>query len=103
MRAAVLSVGSEILRGDILDTNAPYLARELSVLGFQVVGIRAAGDDLALLSGAVRDALNSAEVLLITGGLGPTEDDLTRDAVAQVVGEDMTLDSSLMEQIERRF
>ncbi len=103
MRAAVLSVGSEILRGDIVDTNAPFLARELSELGFEVVSTRAAGDELALLAGAVRQSLDAADVLLLTGGLGPTDDDLTRDAIAQVFGEEMTIDPGLMEEIERRF
>jgi nicotinamide-nucleotide amidase len=103
MRAAVLSVGSEILRGDILDTNAPFLARDLSELGFEVVAIRAAGDDLTLLTEAVRQSLQSADLLLLTGGLGPTEDDLTRDAVAQAFGEEMTVDPRLVEEIERRF
>jgi nicotinamide-nucleotide amidase len=103
MRAAVLSVGSEILRGDILDTNAPFLAHELSELGFEVVSIHAAGDDLELLTDAVHAALDQADVLLVTGGLGPNEDDLTRDAVARVFEEDMSFDPALMEAIERRF
>lgn len=103
MRAAVLSVGSEILRGDIVDTNAPFLARELSELGFEVVSIRAVGDDLPLLSHAVRQSLRDADVLLLTGGLGPTDDDLTRDAIAQVLDEEMTVDPGLMAEIEQRF
>lgn len=103
MRAAVLSVGSEILRGDIVDTNAPYLARELSELGFEMAGIRAAGDELEALTEAVRQSLHDADVLLLSGGLGPTEDDLTRDAVARVFGEEITEDPGLMHEIERRF
>lgn len=103
MRAAVLSVGSEILRGDIVDTNAPYLSRELSELGFHVVSIRAAGDDLTLLTHAIRQSLDETDVLLLTGGLGPTDDDLTRDAIAQVFGEEMIIHPGLMREIEQRF
>lgn len=103
MRAAVLSVGSEILRGDIVDTNAPYLARELSELGFEVTGIRAAGDDLGSLTEAVRQSLDDADVLLLSGGLGPTEDDLTRGALARVFGEEVSEDPELMREIEHRF
>jgi nicotinamide-nucleotide amidase len=103
MRAAILSVGSEILRGDIVDTNAAYLARELSELGFDVVGTLAAGDDLARLTDAVTCSLEAADVLVVTGGLGPTEDDLTRDAIAAALGEEITVDPALVEEIERRF
>jgi nicotinamide-nucleotide amidase len=103
MRAAILSVGSEILRGDILDTNAPFLARELSEMGFEVAGIRAAGDDLVSLTEAIRQSLHDADVLLVSGGLGPTEDDLTRDALARIFDEEVTEDPELMREIEERF
>lgn len=103
MRAALLSVGSELLRGDIVDTNAAFLARELSGIGFQVCRVEQIGDDLEDLTAAFRSAIQRAEVVLCTGGLGPTQDDLTREAIAGAVGEEMYLDDMLVQEIEMRF
>jgi nicotinamide-nucleotide amidase len=99
----VLSVGSELLRGDIVDTNAAFLARALSRLGIEVTGVEAASDVLETLSDAVRRALARAEIVVTTGGLGPTQDDLTRDAIAAVLGEQMFQDPELAAQVEARF
>jgi nicotinamide-nucleotide amidase len=103
MRVALLSIGSEILRGDIVDTNAAFLGRELSVLGFDVVRIQAVPDELAAVSAAVRAALEEADLLLCTGGLGPTGDDLTREGIAGVLGEELGVDESLLAAIRDRF
>ena len=103
MRAVVLSIGSELLRGDIVDTNATFLTRELSWLGFQVQRVEQVGDDLNGLRQAVDDARSRAEVVLCTGGLGPTQDDLTRQAIAAALGEELELDPGLVEELEARF
>lgn len=103
MRARVLSIGSELLRGDIVDTNAAYLTRELSMLGFQVRGVEQVGDDLALLTDAVRRTMADAEITVCTGGLGPTQDDLTREAVSAALDEEMTPDPLLVAELEARF
>lgn len=103
MRAALLSVGSELLRGDIVDTNAAFLARQLSEIGFQVCRVEQIGDDLEDLLAAFQTAMQRAEVVLCTGGLGPTQDDLTREAIARAVGEEMYLDDLLVQEIETRF
>ena len=103
MRAALLSVGSELLRGDIVDTNAAFLARQLSGIGFQVCRVEQVGDDLEDLTTAFQTAMQRAEVVLCTGGLGPTQDDLTREAIARAVGEEMYLDDLLVQEIETRF
>lgn len=103
VRAAILSVGSELLRGDIVDTNAAFLARQLSQLGFQVWQVTQVGDCLAELTAAVADALERSEVVISTGGLGPTQDDLTRQAIAAAVGEEPFEDPILAGQIEARF
>ncbi len=84
MRAEIISVGTELLLGQIVDTNAAYLARELADLGIDVYFKQTVGDNTARVRSAVRLALSRADVVLITGGLGPTEDDLT---VASVAGE----------------
>ncbi len=103
MRAALLSVGSELLRGDIVDTNAAFLARQLSGIGFQVCRVEQVGDDLEDLTTAFQTAMQRAEAVLCTGGLGPTQDDLTREAIARAVGEEMYLDDLLVQEIETRF
>ncbi|HEX6510403.1 MAG TPA: molybdopterin-binding protein, partial [Chloroflexota bacterium] len=103
MRAAILSIGTELMRGDIVDTNSTFLARELGQLGFDVVGIESVPDTLDRLTEAVTRARSTASVTLTTGGLGPTEDDLTRDAIAASLGEELYVDQSLVDEIEARF
>jgi len=103
VRAALLSVGSELLRGDIVDTNAAFLARQLSGIGFQVCRVEQIGDDLDDLTGAFQTAMQRAEVVLCTGGLGPTQDDLTREAISRAVGEEMYRDDILVQELETRF
>ncbi len=103
MRAIVLSIGSELLRGDIVDTNAVFLNRELSRLGMEVRRVVQVGDDLEELTRTVEAALHEADVTVCTGGLGPTQDDLTRDAIARSVGETMFQDADLVAQVENRF
>jgi nicotinamide-nucleotide amidase len=103
LRAAVLSIGAEILRGDILDTNAPYLARELAQLGFDVRRMGQTGDVLDELTLEISASLAQADVLLCTGGLGPTQDDVTRQGVAAALGEEITIDEGLVDEIATRF
>lgn len=82
MIAEILSVGTELLLGEIVDTNASHLSSELAAIGIDVYHRQTVGDNLARLTEALRTALNRAEVVIVTGGLGPTEDDLTREAIA---------------------
>ncbi|HEX9888198.1 MAG TPA: CinA family nicotinamide mononucleotide deamidase-related protein [Nitriliruptorales bacterium] len=103
MRAAILSVGSELLLGDLVDTNASWLSRRLTELGIQVTAHATAGDDLGPLTAAIRWLGERVDVLLIGGGLGPTHDDLTREAVAEVAGVALEQRPDLEEQIIQRF
>lgn len=103
MRAAVLSIGSELLRGDIVDTNAAFLTRQLSRLGFEVQRVEQIGDDLDQLCAAVSRAYAESDVLLCTGGLGPTQDDLTRQTIANALDEEISLDAELVRTLEERF
>lgn len=93
--AAILSVGTEITTGGIRDTNAGDLARELSDAGVRLVRLEALPDDLDLLVEAIRRALAQADLVTLTGGLGPTPDDLTREAIAAVVGEEPVVDPDI--------
>ncbi len=103
MRAAILSIGEELLRGDITDSNAQFLARELSQLGFEVRRVTQTGDELEALTAELQASLAVADLVLCTGGLGPTLDDLTRQAVAAALGEEITIDEDLAREIESRF
>jgi nicotinamide-nucleotide amidase len=103
VRAVILSIGSELMRGDIVDTNAAFLSRELNMLGFEVCRVGAYPDVLETLTEAVSDALRTATVTVCTGGLGPTQDDLTRDAIAAALGEELYFDEALFREIEQRF
>ena len=86
MHAELLSVGTELLLGQIVDTNAAYLADKLSELGINVYYKTTVGDNTQRLAAALRISLGRADVVLATGGLGPTEDDVTAAAVADVAG-----------------
>ena len=82
----VVSIGNELLSGRCVDTNAAYLCGELVKAGIPVVGIRVAGDDTGEILSALRTAGESAQVVLVTGGLGPTDDDVTRHSIADFLG-----------------
>lgn len=86
IKAALLSIGSEILTGSIVDTNAAFLAKRLTELGVKVGLIRPVPDDLGLMVNVIQDCMDSYELVLTTGGLGPTFDDMTAEAVAKAIG-----------------
>ncbi|HET7676398.1 MAG TPA: molybdopterin-binding protein [Candidatus Limnocylindrales bacterium] len=106
LRAELLAVGSELTTGDTRDTNGGELARELTDLGVEVTRLVALPDDLAAVTEAIRAALGRADLVVTTGGLGPTPDDLTREAIAAAVGRepsvDPVLESALRGLFERR-
>jgi len=86
MRVSLISIGDELLNGATVDTNAAWLAERLSARGCAVVSHRTVGDDRPAIAAAVREAAVRADVLITTGGLGPTDDDLTREGVADAIG-----------------
>ena len=88
-RAVVLTVGDEILRGDIINTNAAYLSEQATSLGFEVVLHESVADDVSIISEVVQKAVGLAELVLISGGLGPTTDDLTSESVAAAFGSSL--------------
>ena len=103
MRAEIISVGTELLLGQIVDTNAASLARALAELGIDVYFKQTVGDNSARVQEALHLAISRADLILITGGLGPTEDDLTVAAVAEALGEDLVRDDAVAERIQRFF
>jgi nicotinamide-nucleotide amidase len=103
MDAEIIAVGSEMLTAGRLDTNSLYLTGELNNLGVEVVTKCVIGDDRDRLADAVARALGRAGIVILSGGLGPTEDDVTREAVAQALGRQLEFHPAIAEALERRF
>lgn len=103
MRAEIISVGTELLLGQIIDTNASYLAQRLADLGIDLYFKQTVGDNSVRIADSVRLALSRADLILMTGGLGPTEDDLTVAAVAESVGVQLEHQEAVADHIRRFF
>ncbi|MGI9145899.1 MAG: competence/damage-inducible protein A [Chloroflexota bacterium] len=103
MKAEILSIGTELLLGQIVDTNANYLAQQLPSLGLDLYYVSQIGDNRQRLAEAVRNALERSDVVITSGGLGPTEDDLTREAIADVMGEQLAIQPHLEEELRAFF
>ncbi len=99
-RCEILCVGTELLLGDILNTNAQYLAQGLSALGLDLYIQTVVGDNENRLKKATYDAMERADILLFTGGLGPTKDDLTKEVVAACFGTELYMDEGALEEIK---
>ena len=103
MRAEILSIGTELLLGQITDTNATYLAQQLGVLGIDLFFVSQVGDNLDRLAETLRRARDRSDLVIMTGGLGPTEDDLSREAIASVLGETPVVDPRLETDLRAFF
>jgi len=103
MDAEIIAVGSEMLTAARVDTNSLYLTGELNNLGVEVVAKCVIGDDRDRLADAVARALERSAIVILSGGLGPTEDDVTREAVAQALGRKLEFHAEIAEALERRF
>jgi nicotinamide-nucleotide amidase len=103
MKAEIIAVGSELLTPDRVDTNSLFLTEELNKLGIEVVRKSVVGDNRDTLSAAFKEALERVELILASGGLGPTEDDLTRETVADLLGRKLHLNNEILRYIEGRF
>lgn len=103
MKAEIIAVGSELLTPDRIDTNSLFLTEELNKLGIEVLRKTIVGDNRELLAEAFRDALNRVPVVIASGGLGPTEDDLTRETVAEMLGRRLQRNEAVVRAIEARF
>jgi nicotinamide-nucleotide amidase len=103
MDAEIVAVGSELLTPKRIDTNSLYVTERLNVLGVEVVAKTVVGDDRARLAETVRAVLARSGILVLTGGLGPTEDDVTRDAVAAALGRTQEYHQEIADQIQQRF
>ena len=103
MRAEVVAVGSEMLTPTHVDTNSLFITERLNEIGIDLQGKAVAGDDRDVLKAIVSDALDRSDLLILTGGLGPTDDDLTRDVVADLIGRPLEYHAYIFEAIQKRF
>lgn len=103
MRCDVLAIGTELLLGQIVDTNSAWIGEQLALYGLDNFEHRALGDNQHRIVSAIHDMLERTDALIICGGLGPTQDDLTRDAIAEVMGVELVRDDALAEGIAAMF
>jgi nicotinamide-nucleotide amidase len=103
VNAEIIAVGSEMLTPYRMDTNSLYLTEQLNLLGIDVIFKSIVGDDQRRIVGAAEHALFRSDILMFSGGLGPTEDDLTREAVAEALGVSVRRDPEILARLEQRF
>ena len=103
MKTEIIAVGTELLSPDNIDTNSLYMTRELNGAGWEVRRKTVVGDEREDIADAIRMALNRAELVILSGGLGPTEDDRTREAAALALGRGMARSDEILEELRRRF
>lgn len=103
MKAEIIAVGTELLLGQIVNTNAQFLSQELASLGIDVYFQTVVGDNMGRLCQAIRAAQSRADLLIFSGGIGPTQDDLTKEALASVLGRSLHYDRMAMDSLDRFF
>lgn len=103
MNAELVMIGTELVLGQIVDTNAAYMAQQLNAMGVDVLYKTTVGDDPIRMKAVLTQALARVDVVITSGGLGPTEDDLTREAAAEATGRPLVLHEGLLRQIEQIF
>src|ERR1700688_3586141 len=101
--AEIIAIGSELLTPQKVDTNSLYLTDQLNALGVEVVRKTVVGDERERLTDSILGAIARSQIIVLTGGLGPTEDDLTRDAVATALGRTLVFRQDICDKIEERF
>lgn len=103
MQAEIISIGTELLLGEIVDTNSAWIAQRLTTIGLNLYHVATVGDNLQRITGIMRAALERSDVVITTGGLGPTVDDMTREAVAAATDRGLVLDEELLQEIATFF
>ena len=103
MKAEIIPVGTEILLGTIADSNSSFLAGQLPLLGIDLYFISTVGDNQKRLVDTLRCAWDRADIVITTGGLGPTQDDITREAIADLLGEELRLDEKVWHDLQELF
>lgn len=103
MKAVIITIGDEILLGQILDTNSRFIARELAKTGAETVQMRSVADERTAISRALQEAVSAADAVFVTGGLGPTKDDITKSALAEFFHTDLVVNAQARAWLEEMF
>src|SRR6185312_12193466 len=103
MNVEIINTGSELMLGFVLNTHQQWLCRQLADAGYDVARQTAVADTAPAIQQTVREALGRAEFIIVTGGLGPTSDDLTRDLIAALLGKKLRLDAAILAQLKAFF
>jgi len=103
MKAEIIPVGTEILLGNIIDIDSSFLANQLPLLGIDLYFISTVGDNQERLVDTLKQAWKRADLIITTGGLGPTQDDITREAIGELVSEELTVDEKLWQELQDLF
>ena len=103
MQAAILSIGDELVLGQTVDTNSGYLSSQLASKGIMTLLHQTVADDMTAMVDMIQYASERVELIIISGGLGPTDDDLTRQALAKAMGVELVLDEQILPSIEIIF
>jgi len=103
VNATIFAIGTELLMGELVDTNSSWIAGRLPALGIQLQSISIIGDNLNMLAEAFSKGLRESDIIFTTGGLGPTQDDLTREAIAKALGEPLTIQKHVIDELEKYF
>src|SRR5436190_10779491 len=103
MRCEIVAVGTELLLGQIVDTNSSWMGEQLAIIGVEHLRQTKVGDNLGRIVDAISEALDRADAVIVCGGLGPTQDDITREAIAQVMGVELVRDDAVADVIRHLF
>ena len=103
MKAEIMGIGTELLMGELTDTNSSWIASRLPALGIELQWVSIIGDDLPRLTEAFKRGMDRSDIIFTTGGLGPTQDDLTREAIAAALGETPVIQQEVVDDLERYF
>src|SRR6187549_2639545 len=103
MRCEVVAVGTELLLGQIVDTNSSWMGDQLARIGIEHLRQTKVGDNLDRITDCITDALSRADAVIVCGGLGPTQDDITREAIAAVMGVELVRDDAVADVIRELF
>ena len=103
MKVEIVSIGTELLLGEIVDTNSAYLAAQFPLLGLDLHFISTVGDNQQRIVDTLQRAWQRSDIIVTTGGLGPTQDDVTRDAIAEFLHEEITIDQNMVETFKKLF
>jgi nicotinamide-nucleotide amidase len=103
MKAEIISIGTELLLGEITDTNSSFIASQLPLLGIDLYFISTVGDNHQRLINTLKQAWQRSDIIITTGGLGPTQGDITRESIADLLQEELTIDTILVQKLREFF